>query len=122
MAEDKHPGKRICQIIRLKPEYLEKYKECHAAIWEPVAANMSKYHFEDYSIHYAPQFGILIANMKYTGDDWERDSNLSREDPGNFEWWKMTDEMQESLVEGSTGSRDERGWWLDLEEVFRFDH
>ncbi|CEP24726.1 unnamed protein product [Cyberlindnera jadinii] len=119
---EKHTGKRICQIIRLKPEYLEKYKECHRSIWEPVARNLTKYHIEDYSIHYAPMFNLLIANMKYTGDNWERDSELSRNDPGNFEWWEMTDEMQETLVEGSTGSRDEKGWWLDLEEVFRNDH
>lgn len=117
-----HPGKRICQIIRLKPEFLAKYKECHALVWEPVAQNMTKYHIEDYSIHYSPMFNLLIANMKYTGDDWAKDSEASRTDPGNFEWWAMTDGMQETLVEGSTGSRDPKGWWLDLEEVFRHDH
>ncbi|ONH65906.1 L-rhamnose mutarotase [Cyberlindnera fabianii] len=122
MSTEKHPGKRICQIIKLKPEYLEKYKECHQQIWKPVAENLTKYHIEDYSIHYSPQFGILIATMKYTGDNWEKDAEASRNDPGNFEWWQMTDEMQETLVEGSTGSRDEKGWWLNLEEVFRFDH
>lgn len=120
--QELHTGKRICQIIRLKPEYLEQYKECHKSIPTPVASNLTKYHIEDYSIHYSPQFGILIATMKYTGEDWERDAELSRNDSGNFDWWKMTDGMQETLIEGSTGSRDTKGWWLDLEEVFRNDH
>jgi hypothetical protein len=29
--------------------------------------------------------------------------------------------MQETLVEGSTGSMDPAGWWKPLEEVFRVD-
>lgn len=119
---ENHPGKRICQIVKLKPEYLEEYKECHKHLWEPVAENLRKYHIEDYSINYAPQFDLIISTMKYTGNDWEKDSQASLIDKGNFEWWAMTDKMQESLIEGSTGSRDPKGWWIGLEEVFRFDH
>ncbi|EGV62622.1 hypothetical protein PSN45_000392 [Yamadazyma tenuis] len=119
---EKHPGKRICQIVKLKPEYLEEYKECHKHVWEPVAANLKKYHIEDYSIHYAPEFDLLIATFKYTGDDWAKDGEASRLDEGNFKWWEMTDKMQETLVPGSTGSRDKSGWWVNLEEVFRYDH
>jgi len=29
--------------------------------------------------------------------------------------------MQETLVEGSTGSMDPVGWWKPLEEVFRVE-
>lgn len=36
-------------------------------------------------------------------------------------WWKMTDGMQESLIEGAMGSGEEGGWWLDLKEVFRYE-
>lgn len=122
MSTEKHPGIRICQIVKLKLEALEEYKKCHQEVFPSVLANLSKYHIEDYSINYSPLFGILIANFKYTGDNWERDGELSRNDPGNFKWWEMTDCMQETLVEGSTGSRDKKGWWLNLEEVFRFDH
>lgn len=121
MSEN-HPGKRICQVVKLKPEYLEEYKKCHQNVWEPVVESLRKYHIEDYSIHYLPGMDLLIATMKYTGDNWEKDSHDSQMDEANFKWWDMTDEMQESLIDGSTGSRDEKGWWVNLEELFRFDH
>lgn len=38
------------------------------------------------------------------------------------EWWKMTDAMQESPIEGAKGSKegteDGKGWWGGMEEVF----
>lgn len=34
------------------------------------------------------------------------------------EWWKMTDSMQESLVDGAVGSAEGPGWWKGMEEVF----
>ena len=34
---------------------------------------------------------------------------------------QMTDGMQESLVEGATGSESGPGWWMDTEEVFRLE-
>lgn len=116
-----YPGKRICQIVKIKPEYLEEYKKIHKEVWPPVLFNIKKYHIEDYSIHYSPTLSLLIANFKYLGDDWERDSEAMRVDSSNHEWWKMTDAMQETLVEGSRGSTDPKGWWLNLEEVFRFE-
>lgn len=42
-----------------------------------------------------------------------------RENPKVREWWKMTDEFQESMVPGAKSSEDgEPGWWKPLEEVF----
>lgn len=34
---------------------------------------------------------------------------------------KMTDGMQESLVEGATGSESGPGWWTETAEVFRME-
>lgn len=116
-----YPGKRICQIVKLKPEYLDEYKKVHAQVWEPVLNNLKKYRIEDYSIHYAPELNLLIANFKYLGDDWEGDGERMRNDLGNHKWWEMTDNMQESFIPGTTGSTDPKGWWLSLEEVFRFE-
>lgn len=117
-----HPGKRVCQLIKLKPECLEEYKKLHATPWKPVLANLTRYHIEDYSIHYAPEFDLLVASFKYTGSNWEQDAEAMRVDPSNHPWWAVTDAMQTTLVEGSTGSQDVKGWWQDLEEVFRVDH
>jgi len=37
----KNQGKRIAQIVKLKPEYVEKYKECHAKVWPEVLKQVS---------------------------------------------------------------------------------
>jgi hypothetical protein len=31
-----YPGRRFAQIVKLKPEFLDKYKEVHAAVWPEV--------------------------------------------------------------------------------------
>lgn len=42
-----------------------------------------------------------------------------RENPKVREWWKMTDDFQESMVAGAKNSEDgEPSWWKPLEEVF----
>jgi hypothetical protein len=82
---------------------------------------------------------LLIANMKYTGTDYEKDMAEIAADPETKRWWAVTDSMQESLVQGATGSGQVIPWWLvsgkvqnhlilllisksqDLDEVFRFE-
>jgi hypothetical protein len=32
----KHQGRRVAQIVKLKPEFVEKYKECHSKVWPEV--------------------------------------------------------------------------------------
>lgn len=120
-GKDLHSGKRICQVIKIKPEKLEEYKELHAKVWPKVLNKMRNYHIEDYSIHFLPEYSLLIANLKYTGDNWEKDAEAMRADPDNHEWWAVTDAFQESMVAESTGSTDVKGWWKNLEEVFRFE-
>lgn len=42
-----------------------------------------------------------------------------RENPKVREWWKMTDEFQESFVDNAVSSEaGEPSWWKPLEEVF----
>ncbi|KAK0442847.1 rhamnose mutarotase [Armillaria borealis] len=113
--------KRICQIIKLKPSSEAEYRECHAAVWPGVLAALERAHIVDYSIHYYAPLHLLIANMKYTGTDYEADMKKVAEDPETQRWWAMTDGMQESLVEGATGSGKDIPWWADTEEVFRFE-
>ncbi|CAN6626930.1 hypothetical protein TRVA0_011S00672 [Trichomonascus vanleenenianus] len=118
----KYKGVRVCQIVKVRPEKVEEYIEIHEKVPSPVLELLSKYHIEDYSIHYSSQFNLLIANFKYLGDNLERDSEKMRQEPANLEWWQLTDGMQETLVESTTGSADPKGWWQPLPEVFRFDH
>ncbi len=95
----------------MKPSSEAEYRECHAAVWPGVLAALERAHIVDYSIHYYAPLHLLIANMKYTGTDYEADMNKVAEDPETQRWWAMTDGMQESLVEGATGSGKDIPWW-----------
>ncbi|PBK62930.1 hypothetical protein ARMSODRAFT_895246, partial [Armillaria solidipes] len=71
-----------------------------------VLAALERGHIIDYSIDfYALQ--LFIANMKYTSTDYEVDM---KKDPEMQRWWATTDGMQESLVEGATGSGKDIPW------------
>jgi L-rhamnose mutarotase len=71
------------------------------------------------SIFHDPETGILFANFKYVGNDYEGDMERMRQNPKVQEWWRMTDGMQESLVLGAKDSESgEPSWWKPIEEVF----
>ncbi|KAH9857570.1 rhamnose mutarotase [Lenzites betulinus] len=114
-------ARRVCQIIKLKPEAEAEYRGIHANVWPGVLAALARHHIADYSIHYYPPLHLLIANFKYTGVDYDADMRLVAADPETQRWWQVTDGMQESLVEGATGSGGAVPWWQELEEVFRFE-
>lgn len=74
-------------------------------------AAISRHHIVDYSIHYFPKLNLLIANFKYTGNDYAKDMSDMGEDEETRRWWKLTDGMQESFVEGAEGSGKDIPWW-----------
>ncbi|KAH9484052.1 L-rhamnose mutarotase [Psilocybe cubensis] len=115
------PPKRICQVIKLKPEAEDEYIAIHKTVWPEVLAALERAHVIDYSIHYYKPLQLLIANFKYTGNDFESDMNKIAEDEDTKRWWKVTDGMQESFEEGATGSGKEIPWWTNIPEVFRFE-
>ncbi|KAG9080763.1 hypothetical protein FRC06_006192, partial [Ceratobasidium sp. 370] len=79
-AAEPYPGKRFCQVIAVKKEALEEYKQAgiHASVWPTVLETLRKSHIVDYSIHLLPSppvaltngpslelAGLLIATFKY---------------------------------------------------------
>lgn len=112
---------RLAQIVRLKRSSLQDYKACHAAVWPAVLKQIKDCNIADYSIFLDEASMVLYATMKYTGSDFDGDMANMRANPEVQRWWAMTDGMQESFVEGSTGSMDPKGWWRPLEEVFRVE-
>ncbi|KAI0384594.1 rhamnose mutarotase [Hypomontagnella monticulosa] len=111
--------RRIAQIVKLKPEFIDKYKEVHAAVWPEVLQQIKVCNIQDYSIYHDPETGILFANFKYVGYDYAGDMERMRENPKVREWWAMTDGFQESLVPGAKNSESGNPpWWKELEEVF----
>lgn len=63
--------KRVAQVIRVKEEYLEKYKELHANPWPEVNEMIKKCNIQNYSIYYRD--GYLFSYFEYVGDDYEED-------------------------------------------------
>ena len=43
----KNQGRRVAQIVKLKPEFVEKYKECHAKVWPEVLKQIKDSNIED---------------------------------------------------------------------------
>lgn len=60
----------------------------------------------------------LFASFKYVGNAFDEDMARMARNEKVKEWWRMTDGMQESPVEGAVGSAEGPGWWGQSEEVF----
>lgn len=90
---------------------MDEYKRIHASVWPGVLAALKRAHITDYSIHHYPPLQLLIATFKYTGDNYDADMRKVAEDPETQRWWQLTDGMQESFVDGATGSGKAVPWW-----------
>ncbi|KFY50162.1 hypothetical protein V495_00338 [Pseudogymnoascus sp. VKM F-4514 (FW-929)] len=113
----KNTGRRIAQIVKLKPEFVEQYKEYHANVWPEVLKQIKECQIRDYSIFHDPATGILFASFLYVGYGFADDMERMRDNPKVREWWALTDGMQESLNDGAVSSAD-GGWWREVESVF----
>ncbi|KAH6651766.1 hypothetical protein BKA67DRAFT_337385 [Truncatella angustata] len=121
-TRQRNPGRRIAQIVKLKPEYLAEYKKCHAAVWPEVLKQIKECNIVDYSIFFDDSSNILFASFKYVGYDYAGDMEKMADNPKVREWWAYTDKMQDSLVPGAKSSESgEPSWWKGLEEVFYFN-
>ncbi|KAI0602524.1 DUF718-domain-containing protein [Biscogniauxia sp. FL1348] len=118
-SRQRNTGRRVAQIVKLKPEFIAKYKEVHAAVWPEVLQQIKVCNIRDYSIFHDAASGILFATFKYVGYDYAGDMERMRENPKVQEWWAMTDGFQESLVPGAKNSESgDPAWWKEVEEVF----
>lgn len=43
----RYSGRRFAQIIKLKAEYVDKYREVHAAVWPEVAKQIKECNIQD---------------------------------------------------------------------------
>ncbi|KAF9510881.1 hypothetical protein BS47DRAFT_1347358 [Hydnum rufescens UP504] len=127
---DSYSGQRICQVIQLKAEYIEEYKRIHKDVWPAVLETLRRSHIVDYSIYLLPSPPYASSHIpsNLTAPQGASETALRRasdcdrvaEDEVTRQWWKITDRMQVSLIEGAKGSGDGE-WWLNCEEVFRFE-
>jgi hypothetical protein len=48
----KYQGRRVAQIVKLKADCVEKYKECHAKVWPEVLKQIKECNIEDCKLLY----------------------------------------------------------------------
>jgi L-rhamnose mutarotase len=110
--------KRVAQLIKLRPEKNDEYKEIHAAVWPEVLATIAAANIHNYSIFHWN--GLLFAYFEYMGSDFDADMAKIAADPKTREWWQLTDPMQQP-VEGNSSGSIEGNWWRPMESLFHVD-
>ncbi len=105
--------RRQGSLIKLRPEYEERYIILHKHTFPGVLERIKKSHIHNYSIFlYA---GYLFSYFEYTGDAYADDMKAIA-DPTTKEWWKLTDPMQEPLPTRQAGE-----WWAEMELLLHPD-
>lgn len=103
--------KRFGQIIGVRAEKLDYYKQLHAKPWPEVLDMIRQCNIRNYSIY---QFrDMLFAYFEYVGSDFDADMDKMAADPMTRKWWGETDPCQFALIEGEK--------WISMEEVFHAD-
>lgn len=105
---------RFGQIIKVKPEKLEYYKQLHSNPWSGVLKTIKNCNIRNFSIYYRD--GYLFGYFEYTGNDYEKDMQKMAADEETQRWWKETDPCQ-LPIETALSSE----WWVRMEEVFHCD-
>jgi L-rhamnose mutarotase len=146
MTSTNQGPRRLGQYLYLKPDRIEEYKKCHAAVWPEVLKQIESSNIRDCALfpissshlfHLKRTFFLcifsdsiflsllprptLFASFKYVGNSFDEDMARMAANPKVQEWWRMTDGMQQSPVDGAVGSKDGPGWWGVMEEVFHVE-
>ena len=97
-------GQRYGHLIRLKPEYRERYIVLHDHPFPGLIDRMQEAGLRNYSIFLRDH--VLFSYYEYVGDDFETDMEAMAENETVQDWWTLTDPMQEPLPD-----REEGAWW-----------
>jgi len=106
---------RYAQVIHIRPERLEVYKQLHMAVWPAVLAKIRECNMRNYSIFLHGDH-TLYAYFEYVGEDFEADMARMAADPMTQEWWAICSPMQAPVAEAAPGER-----WHNIPEVFHLD-
>ena len=107
--------KRYAQVIGIKPERIEVYKQLHAAVWPAALKQIHASNIRNYSIYLYNN--TLFAYFEYVGDDFEGDMAKMAADSMTQEWWAICSPMQTPVAETQAGGEK----WHNIEEVFHTD-
>ncbi|MET9730419.1 L-rhamnose mutarotase [Streptomyces sp. NPDC006458] len=103
--------RRVAQVIRVRPDKADEYRELHRDVPRPVLDRLRSRHIANYSIHLYGD--LLFAYFEYHGDDLVADLARLADDEATQAWWHLTDSCQERVKEAGPEDR-----WASLEQVF----
>ena len=103
--------KRFGQMIMVKPEGLEKYKEYHANPLPGVNEMIKECNLQNYSIYSRGDY--LFTYYEYV---FEADMEKMAADPATQEWWDLVKPLMQPLED-----RKEDEFWSDMEEIYHLD-
>ncbi|MEV7003811.1 L-rhamnose mutarotase [Streptomyces sp. NPDC093982] len=103
--------KRVAQVIAVRPEKLDEYRELHRNVPEAVLDRLRRCHISNYSIHLLGD--RLFAYFEYHGDHLAADLTLMAADEATQRWWRLTAPCQTPVPEAAPGE-----WWAATEQVF----
>lgn len=106
--------KRFGQMIRIKKENLQAYKDYHANPMEGVNEMIKECHLQNYSIYSRGEY--LFTYFEYVGEDFETDMKKMAKDPATQRWWAVVKPLMEPLDDRSIGE-----FWSDMEEIYHLE-
>jgi L-rhamnose mutarotase len=106
-------------VIEVRAEKIEEYKQLHAAVWPDVLKMIRQCNIRNYSI-YLRQLpdgkNYLFSYFEYVGNDFEGDMARMAADPTTQRWWAICKPCQTPLP-----NRRPEEWWAAMDEVFHVD-
>ncbi len=110
LMTDEQGRQRYGSLIRLKPEYEERYIILHRHTFPGVLERIRDSNIRNYSIFLRD--GMLFSFFEYVGADYAGDMEKIGADPVTLDWWKLTDPMQVPLETIREGER-----WAKMPEL-----
>ncbi|EWM16243.1 L-rhamnose mutarotase [Kutzneria sp. 744] len=105
--------RRVCFLLRVRPDRLDEYRERHASVWPEMRQALQDTGWGNYSLFLAPD-GLLVGYLETDDFDAARAGMEARE--VNARWQA---EMSEFFI-ALDGSRPDEAM-KPLEEVFHLD-
>ena len=110
--------KRYGQVIKIKKEKIEFYKELHANCWPDVLKKIRECNIRNFSLYLYDDY--LFSYYEYIGDNYNEDIAKMAADERTQEWWKETDPCQLPL-NPKVITRSDGEWWSLMDEIFHTD-
>lgn len=104
-------AERFGFLIRVKPEFRERYVVLHAHPFPGLIERMREAGLRNYSIFLRDH--TLFAYYEYVGSDFEADTDAMAENDTVQDWWTLTDPMQEPF-----DARAEGEWWASMTALY----